>query len=68
MNICACIGASGKDPYCPCEMKRRGLKVSIRETTISQDIWDSMPDEDKRTINELKSKAAFSYMFKEGLL
>lgn len=24
--ICACMGLVGKDPYCPCEMRRRGLK------------------------------------------
>jgi hypothetical protein len=68
MNVCACMGASGKDPYCPCEMKRRGLKVSITETCISHDVWDSMDDEDKRKINDLKSKAAFKWMFEERLL
>ncbi len=65
MNLCACMGASGTDTYCPCEMKRKGLKVSIQEAYISPDVWNSMEDEDKRKINEIKTKAAFSYMFKE---
>lgn len=25
-NLCACMGLVGTDPYCPCEMRRRGLK------------------------------------------
>lgn len=24
-NLCACMGPNGDDPYCPCEMDRRGL-------------------------------------------
>lgn len=27
-NLCACMGAIKGDPYCPCEMKQRGLDVS----------------------------------------
>lgn len=26
MNLCACMGPQRGDPYCPCEMKRRGLE------------------------------------------
>lgn len=25
MNICACLGRMGTDPYCPCTMKHMGL-------------------------------------------
>lgn len=65
MRVCACMGAIGSDPYCPCEMERRGLKVSITESYISPEVWQSMSDEDKQTINSLKAKAAFACIFKE---
>ncbi len=64
-NVCACMGVIGNDPYCPCEMKRKGLKVTITETYISPDVWNFMSDEDKETINNLKTKAAFAYMFRK---
>lgn len=25
INLCACMGRIGDDPYCPCEMRSRGL-------------------------------------------
>lgn len=25
LNLCACMGRIGTDPYCPCEMRSRGL-------------------------------------------
>lgn len=28
MKLCACIGCVGDDPYCPCEMERRGLEAT----------------------------------------
>lgn len=28
IHMCGCMGRQGSDPYCPCEMRRRGLKVS----------------------------------------
>ena len=28
MRLCSCIGCVGSDPYCPCEMERRGLKAT----------------------------------------
>ena len=64
MNACACMGAMGKDPYCPCEMKRLGLVVSIQEVHISQEVWEFMDAQDKDTINNLKTAAAFKYMFR----
>lgn len=26
ISFCACMGKIGNDPYCPCEMKSRGLE------------------------------------------
>ena len=65
MNVCACMGAIENDPHCPCEMKRRGLKCTITETYIDKAVWNCLSDEDKRTINNLKTKAAFKYMSEE---
>lgn len=28
MTVCACMGRQGKDPFCPCEMRARGLQPS----------------------------------------
>lgn len=28
MKICACMGPMRGDPYCPCEMERRGLQAT----------------------------------------
>lgn len=28
LNFCACMGPIGNDPYCPCEMRRRGFEPS----------------------------------------
>lgn len=30
-EFCACIGRIGNDLYCPCEMRRRGFPVTIKE-------------------------------------
>lgn len=32
LHACACLGRMGNDPYCPCEMNRRGLQRSIKES------------------------------------
>ena len=29
IKVCACMGAVHGEPYCPCEMERRGLPPSI---------------------------------------
>lgn len=42
---------------CPCIRREKGLPVPITETFISPQLFDLLPDEDKRTINELKHKA-----------
>ena len=26
ISFCACMGKIGNDPYCPCEMRRKGLE------------------------------------------
>lgn len=59
MNACACMGPVGD---CYCIRKQKGLPIKITETFISHDIFDLLSDEDKRTINNLKSKAFFTYM------
>jgi hypothetical protein len=28
VNVCGCLGAMYGEPYCPCEMRRRGLPSS----------------------------------------
>ena len=62
MNLCACMGKIANDPYCPCEMKKRGMKVTITEAYCSPECFALLPNEDKETINRLKLKAAFLYM------
>lgn len=32
VHACACLGRQGSDPYCPCEMNRRGLQRSLKES------------------------------------
>jgi hypothetical protein len=54
MNLCACIGPAGD---CPCIRQAKGLPVPITETYISAELFALLPDEDKQTINDLKSKA-----------
>jgi hypothetical protein len=34
INMCACMGKQGADPYCPCEMEQRGL---VATPTWSED-------------------------------
>ena len=36
IHMCGCMGRQGNDPYCPCEMRRRGLKVSTPSATELQ--------------------------------
>lgn len=35
MNLCACLGPVDGDPYCPCEMKHRGLTSNRKPATAS---------------------------------
>lgn len=54
IDACACIGPLND---CPCLRRQRGQKVEITETSISRELFALLPDEDKKTINDLKHKA-----------
>ena len=44
IKVCACMGAVHGEPYCPCEMERRGLPPSIervKEETKFKDFVES---------------------------
>lgn len=45
INLCACMGPQGDDPYCPCEMEQKGLPCS--------NMWT---DEDKVNLHAALSK------------
>lgn len=62
MSPCACIGPAGD---CPCIRTEKGLPVKITETYIAPEVYDCLPDEDKRTINVLKMKAVALYIRKK---
>jgi hypothetical protein len=47
---------------CPCIRQSRGQKVPITETFISPDLFALLPEEDQRTINDLKHKALALYI------
>jgi hypothetical protein len=57
-GACACMGPPGD---CPCLRKARGQKVEITETFIAPDIFATLSDEDKNTINAIKQKAFFTW-------
>ena len=48
---------------CPCIRRSKGLPVPITESYVAPDVWDSMTDEEKNTINEIKLRAAMRYIF-----
>jgi hypothetical protein len=35
-GVCACMGRIGTDPFCPCEMKQKGLDTSHHQMTPEQ--------------------------------
>lgn len=43
LNACACMGPCWGDPYCPCEMGRKGLKSN----------YVGMPDQEKKHLVDL---------------
>jgi hypothetical protein len=59
INPCACIGPAGD---CPCVRAELGLPPRIFESVISTEIWNLMPAEDQKIINDLKLKAVFNYI------
>ncbi len=61
MSVCTCIGPIGN---CPCIRRARGEVVISPEPYISNDVWESMPEEDRKTITDLKFKAALSFVGK----
>jgi hypothetical protein len=36
-NLCACKGPMEGDPYCPCEMQRKGLPFDVKKITWTED-------------------------------
>lgn len=40
VHACACLGRQGADPYCPCEMNRRGLQRSIQQSLETAESLD----------------------------
>jgi hypothetical protein len=46
---------------------RNGLPVKIVESQISKNVFDCLSDKDKRTINDLKLKAAAIYLSRRNL-
>ena len=45
ISACACMGKMYGEPYCPCEMDRRGIPSSdehIRENAEAQIRWDAI--------------------------
>lgn len=58
-SACACMGPPGD---CPCIRRQKGLKVEITECYIAPEIFASLSDEDKKTINDIKHKAFFTWM------
>lgn len=61
ISACACIGPVGD---CPCDRERKGLPQIIHESFVSKEVFACLPDEDKRTINNLKFKAVSMYLVK----
>ena len=37
LNMCACMGAGYGEPYCPCEMSRRGLPPSPERVRATEE-------------------------------
>ena len=37
LNLCGCVGSLYGEPYCPCEMSRRGLPPSQERTRADED-------------------------------
>jgi hypothetical protein len=49
INLCGCLGAMYGEPYCPCEMVRKGL----------QDVMDTNPLRIAENVRYAEEKAAF---------
>ena len=42
ISLCACLGAMYGEPYCPCEMSRRGLPPSPQREAAQQDAQERL--------------------------
>lgn len=53
INICACMGPQRGDPYCPCEMRRRGMEPTGPTEQERREFQEALarycvqPDDDK---------------------
>lgn len=52
INMCACLGAAPGEPYCPCEMDRRGLAPSAARQQATADA--------NQRLRDLANSGAFS--------
>ena len=53
----------GPPGNCPCIQKARGeVLIPLKETYISPDLFALLPEEDQKTINNLKHKALGLYL------
>jgi hypothetical protein len=44
ISMCACLGAAPGEPYCPCEMERRGLEPSPARQQSTEEANQRMRD------------------------
>jgi len=42
ISLCACLGPMYGEPYCPCEMSRRGLPPSPQREAAQQDAQEKL--------------------------
>jgi hypothetical protein len=52
IKLCACLGAAPGEPYCPCEMTRRGLPASPARVQAA--------DEANRRLAAIANSGAFT--------
>lgn len=52
LNLCACLGPGYGEPYCPCEMTRRGIPRSTERVRATQ--------EADRRMSELVNSGVFA--------
>ena len=48
---------------CPCIRRSKGLPVPISETYVAPEVWNFLTEEEQKTINDLKLRAAMRYIF-----
>lgn len=60
-NACACMGPPGD---CPCIRQQKGLPVQMQEVQISEDLWNLLTEDEKKTVNDIKYRALGRYLTK----